>query len=290
MSKLDELTTGRKLETKEFLSKIEKSWARTSDGWLLVPTKGLSKPEADEIVTSLQKAIEVGALLQSGSKTTMEVVISPTSTEGKQIPAHVKTSPFGEIILEWEPFTGRKINEIGKGDCFVIMQIGNEEMDRLWNEVYDPVLRRVGLSPRRADKDDDGTPLYSQIIESLNYADWVIADLTNERPNCYFEVGHVMGSGKANKLIICCRDDHNSHNPKFRAGASKIHFDLQGFNVEWWDSNDLSTFSSNLERRIRARTSVLKNQKHIARSVGQSMDDVLKNGKSEAIQWLPKKT
>ena len=50
---------------------------------------------------------------------------------------------------------------------FVIMQIGNPEMDKLYSEVYCPALKSVGLQPRRIDKDNEGKILKQEIIEKL---------------------------------------------------------------------------------------------------------------------------
>ena len=42
----------------------------------------------------------------------------------------------------------------------------------------------------------------------------VVADLTHERPNCYLEVGYVLGVGKLTNLILTARADHDPESPR----------------------------------------------------------------------------
>ena len=69
-----------------------------------------------------------------------------------------------------------------------------------------------------------------QIIDAIHdhvqTCGFVIADLTNERPNVYYEIGYAKGLNK--KLILTSKKD------------SPVHFDLHGYNrVEWSGSENL---------------------------------------------------
>lgn len=101
-------------------------------------------------------------------------------------------------------------------EAFVIMQIGNLQLDRIWSEVYLPVIKECGLEPKRVDKHTEGRLLNSEVAEFINRAKIIIADLTNERPNCYLEVGYAMGKNKFQNLILCAREDHNHRNFLYR--------------------------------------------------------------------------
>ncbi len=138
-------------------------------------------------------------------------------------------------------------------DCFVIMQIGNKDMERIWSNVYKPAIQSCGLNPIRVDKHDDGSLVKQQIVRYLNQAEVIIGDLTNERPNCYLEIGYVMGLGRHDKLILCCRSDHNPDSPIYVPGKGKIHFDLQGYHILWWESGDFEKFKAELVDRIGRR-------------------------------------
>lgn len=141
--------------------------------------------------------------------------------------------------------------------CFAVMQIGNSELDKIWSEIYSPTILECGLKPTRVDQDDDGRLLKPQIIEFLNDADLIIGDLTNSRPNCYLEIGYAMGLGRHRQIILCCKENHNADSPNYRAGEQKVHFDLQGYGITWWDSAKLSDFQKQLKEKIQRRLSEL---------------------------------
>ena len=42
----------------------------------------------------------------------------------------------------------------------------------------------------------------------------IVADITNERPNCYLEVGYAMGLGKKANLILTAREDTTTRVPE----------------------------------------------------------------------------
>ena len=106
--------------------------------------------------------------------------------------------------------------------AFIIMQIGNEEMDGIYHKVFEPAVAACGLEAKRVDKHNGGELLKTEIIRFIESSEIVLADLTNERPNCYLEIGYTMGLGKNLNLILTCRDDHNLSHPNFRPEGPKV--------------------------------------------------------------------
>ena len=92
---------------------------------------------------------------------------------------------------------------------FVIMQIGNPELDRLYERAVAPALAACGYEPRRVDRHNRGGLLVSEIIAFIDEAEVLVADLTNERPNCYLEVGYAIGVNKLTNLILTARTHLN---------------------------------------------------------------------------------
>lgn len=137
------------------------------------------------------------------------------------------------------------------------MQIGNPELDRMCAKAIVPALKACGLDPKRVDKHNKGGLLKSEIIAFIEGSDIIIADLTNERPNCYLEVGYTMGVNKFENLILTVRDDHNQDSPKHTLGGPKIHFDLSGYDILFWDPKDLDKFRKELEKLIKRRQASL---------------------------------
>jgi len=142
---------------------------------------------------------------------------------------------------------------------FVIMQIGNEELDNLYQEVYIPAIKNANLNPKRIDFDDEGNLLKKEIIEYIEKADIIIADLTNERPNCYLEIGYAMGLDKYKNIIFTARVDHFPESPNFKKGGPKIHFDVSGYNILFWDKSSLEEFANKLTEQINRRLSIIGN-------------------------------
>lgn len=142
--------------------------------------------------------------------------------------------------------------------AFVIMQIGNKQLDDVYEKVISPTLKSAGYDPKRVDKHNDGELLNNKIIEFISEADLIIADLTNERPNCYLEVGYVMGSGKNRSLILTSREDHYHRSPNYKPDGPRIHFDLEGYDILFWSADKIEEFADELLTRIRRRTYILQ--------------------------------
>jgi hypothetical protein len=134
---------------------------------------------------------------------------------------------------------------------FVIMQIGNSDLDRIYHDVIEQAIQACNLLPRRIDKHNHGGLLKSEIDALIKDSAVIIADLTNERPNCYCEIGYAMGLGKSKHLILTAREDHNSTSPSYRPNGARIHFDLAGYEILFWDQNKPFEFQAELEKRIR---------------------------------------
>jgi len=136
------------------------------------------------------------------------------------------------------------------------MQIGNPELDKVCQEAIVPVLTSCGFDPKRVDKHNAGGLLKSEIVRFIASSDIIVADLTNERPNCYLEVGYAMGLDKFRNLILTAREDHNQDSPNYKRGGPRIHFDLSGYDILFWDPTNLDKFKEELEKRIRRRLAV----------------------------------
>jgi hypothetical protein len=141
---------------------------------------------------------------------------------------------------------------------FIIMQIGNLELDKMCEQVIVPAMRESGLDPKRVDKHNDGGLLKKEILSFIQQAEIIVADLTNERPNCYLEIGYTMGVDKLRNLILTAREDHNVTHATHPSGGPKVHFDLSGYDILFWNPNDLEGFRIELIKRIHRRLAVIR--------------------------------
>lgn len=173
-------------------------------------------------------------------------------------------------------------------EAFIIMQIGNSDLDAVCANAIVPALKSCGLDPKRVDKHNEGQLLKSEIVGFIKSSDIIVADLTNERPNCYLEVGYAMGLDKFRNIILTAREDHDQNSPDYRNGGPRIHFDLSGYGILYWNPNDLNAFREELQKRVRWRLARLASRKStaiwdiewIAKHRTKALDGLLKAGKS----------
>lgn len=155
-------------------------------------------------------------------------------------------------------------------EAFVIMQIGDADMDTVCDNAINPAVVDSGFTPRRVDRHNAGDLLKSEIVEFIERSQIIVADVTNERPNCYLEIGYAMGLGKKPNLILTAREDHHHGSPNFNSAGPKVHFDLEGYDILFWDADNLEAFREELTKRIRRRAAIVSGTK---RDVAQSETD-----------------
>jgi len=151
--------------------------------------------------------------------------------------------------IRWSEVGG----DLEVGEAFVIIQIGNAELDRVYRDAIVPALTAAGLTPRRVDIHNSGGLLQNEIAAFIERAEIIVADLTNERPNCYLEVGYALGLGKLGHILLAAREDHQPDLPNRQPNDPRVHFDLNSYDILYWDPDDLPDYSSRLETRVRRR-------------------------------------
>ena len=140
-----------------------------------------------------------------------------------------------------------------RGEAFVIMQIGDAELEETYRRAIIPALERAGLAPHRVDTHNRGGVLTSEIVAFIEESEILVADLTHERPNCYLEVGYALGAGRASRLVLTARRDHKPDGSEHRPGSPKVHFDLAGYDILYWSPEQPEAFALELEKRVRRR-------------------------------------
>lgn len=118
----------------------------------------------------------------------------------------------------------QSIPKIKANYIFVIMSY-----DPTMEPVFDAIksaARRVGMEAERVKDIKRDFPVTEKILEQIDSAQLVVADLTHERPNVYFELGYARG--KAKTVVTLLKQ------------GSKAHVDVRGWNyLEYIDSRPL---------------------------------------------------
>lgn len=123
---------------------------------------------------------------------------------------------------------------------FVIMKFGDNELDSAYEGVIKPVIEEFGLRVVRIDEIQDSGKITDQMLEYIASSKYVFADLTGERPNCYYECGFAHALGK--ELIFTIKSNQN------------IHFDLATYRFITWNTE------ADLRRKLRARLNSLEQE------------------------------
>ena len=129
-----------------------------------------------------------------------------------------------------------------KPRVFVITPIqgakhGDQDQQRIFKEydrrfeVIEKVITFAGAIAIRIDKEHPLEDLVGRIKKEIRGAQFIVADLTDERPSCYFEAGFAEALGKK---VIYVASQQSVAKP---GTATKIHFDIH-MNMHMFTNHD----------------------------------------------------
>src|SRR4051812_4373642 len=91
--------------------------------------------------------------------------------------------------------------------AFVITPFGEKkapggtaiDFDSIYRDLFAPAIAAAGLAPHRADADRRGGSIHLDMFQDLLLAEFVVADLTLDNPNVWYEIGvrHALRAGGA---------------------------------------------------------------------------------------------
>jgi len=117
----------------------------------------------------------------------------------------------------------KDINIIAKQPkAFIVMQFTDEYND-LYKEVIKPVVEEYGFECERADETHTTNPILQDIIQSIRESSVIIADITPNNPNVFYEVGYAHAVNKPT-ILLCDRK------------REKLPFDISGFRTLFYDN------------------------------------------------------
>jgi hypothetical protein len=91
--------------------------------------------------------------------------------------------------------------------CFIIMPFGVQDLEDLYSEFILPVLDDCKLECARGDDIFGSNVVMDDVRAAITRADLVIADLTGQNPNVFYEVGIAHTLGKPVLLLSQSIDD-----------------------------------------------------------------------------------
>lgn len=110
-----------------------------------------------------------------------------------------------------------------KAKAFVVMQF-TEAYNQLYTDVIKPVCEKFGLEVERADEFYTSTPIIKDIEKSIRNASVIIAEITPDNPNVFYEVGFAHAIEKPTILL----SDRT---------REKLPFDISGFRTLFYENS-----------------------------------------------------
>lgn len=146
-----------------------------------------------------------------------EILVATAIHEIRQAQLQIVFSGENEIIVKDFKVEKRKPK------AFVVMQF-SDEYNELYNEVIKPVCKEFGLDCERADDYYTTNMIIQDIISSITSASVVVAEITPDNPNVFYEVGYSHAINKP--TILLCDKKRN-----------KLPFDVSGFRTLFYDNS-----------------------------------------------------
>jgi hypothetical protein len=114
-----------------------------------------------------------------------------------------------------------KVNNI-QPTAFIVMQF-SDEYNQLYEEVIKPVCEAYGILCERADEYYSTNMIIEDIVKSIRESSVIIADITPDNPNVFYEVGYAHAINKP--TILLCEKKRG-----------KLPFDISSFRTLFYDN------------------------------------------------------
>ena len=165
------------------------------------------------------------------------------------------TTDLKNLIKVFDEIYASRIKKI-----FVAMPFREKTNDNVWDsmvEVYNELIKegydlsqqhkkRDKYAPYRVDIDNlESKDIIEKIKKGIEECDLIIADLTYNNPNVYYEIGLAQGQ---NKPLILLFDEKATEE---KTKENKPRFDLSTMEHIKYDSNNLSNLKSELKEKLK---------------------------------------
>jgi hypothetical protein len=180
-----------------------------------IDTLHVPADKADEFVTIFVQSLKDAELLEDvgGKQRVLDITHSSESSAASLANAeeHLKKVAKGVTVTSSDT-------------CFVMMPFANP-IGTYYTSIYEPAIRKAGLTPKRADDDIFGTgKIIDQIWAGINSARVLVAELTGRNPNVLYELGLSHAIKKPVVLVS--------------ANESDVPFDVKHVRVIYYEMSD----------------------------------------------------
>ncbi|MBX3643762.1 MAG: hypothetical protein KF720_11920 [Rubrivivax sp.] len=127
--------------------------------------------------------------------------------------------------------------------CFVMQPFDGATFDQRYEEVFAPAIKAAGLDAYRVDQDPRVSIPIQDIENGIRNSRICLAEITQDNPNVWFELGYAIACGK--EVVLICAD----------ARTTKFPFDVQHRTIIKYSTGSPSDFErlkTSITGRIKA--------------------------------------
>lgn len=126
-------------------------------------------------------------------------------------------SAYVESVVQTRSQSAAPTAKVDQKLCFVIMSFSDNPQLRDFYELgIKPTIEKLGYRCERIDEQQFNGSIRDRILKNIAAAKFIVADVTEARPNCYYELGIAHSLGK--EVVHLAND------------TGDIHFDIKDFN------------------------------------------------------------
>ena len=131
-----------------------------------------------------------------------------------------------------------------RGLVFVMMSFQSEDSNEVFAAVKEE-CQHLELNATRVDEEGGSGLIIRDVVRLIENAEFLVCDLSYERPNVYYELGYAHGVGnEADEILLIART------------GTKLHFDIAPLRV--WYYADNAELRKILARQLRRMISVTR--------------------------------
>lgn len=135
----------------------------------------------------------------------------------------LRNEPISFILRGGEITIYNICYEYKKPRVFAVMQF-SDEYNTLYKDVIKPICEENDLDCVRGDDFYTTTPILQDIIDNINDSSLIIAEITPDNPNVFYEIGYAHALNKPT-ILLCDRK------------KDKLPFDVSGFRTLFYDNS-----------------------------------------------------